>query len=95
MRCDARADALPTPAQLPDRALSDAMRAIYGLRNYTAFDWISARYLKGTLTLQGFVRTPQLKQQAEEAARKTRGHRRGRQSNRGAAVAPAATTTSG
>lgn len=61
------------PAQLPDRALTEAMRAVYGLRDYTAFDWISARYLKGTLTLEGFVRTPQLKRQAEEAARKTEG----------------------
>jgi hypothetical protein len=60
-------------AQLPDRALTEAMRAVYGLRDYTAFDWISARYLKGTLTLEGFVRTPQLKRQAEEAARKTEG----------------------
>jgi len=59
--------------QVPDRALTDAMRAIYGLHNYTAFDWISARYQKGTLTLEGFVRTAQLKQQAEEAARRTRG----------------------
>ncbi len=57
----------------PDRALVDAMRAIYGLRNYTAFDWISGHYQKGTLTLQGFVRTPQLKAQAEETARKTSG----------------------
>lgn len=60
-------------AQLPDRALTEAMRAVYGLRDYTAFDWISARYVKGTLTLEGFVRTPQLKRQAEEAARKTEG----------------------
>jgi hypothetical protein len=60
-------------AQLPDRALTEAMRAVYGLREYTAFDWISARYLKGTLTLEGFVRTPQLKRQAEETARKTEG----------------------
>ncbi len=60
-------------AQMPDRALTDAMRAIYSLRNYTAFDWISARYQKGVLTLEGFVRTPQLKQQAEATARKTRG----------------------
>jgi len=60
-------------AQLPDRALTEAMRAVYGLRDYTAFDWISARYLKSTLTLEGFVRTPQLKRQAEEAARKTEG----------------------
>jgi osmotically-inducible protein OsmY len=57
----------------PERPLVDAMRAIYGMRTYTAFDWISAQYQKGTLTLQGFVRTPQLKTQAEEAARKTRG----------------------
>ena len=57
----------------PDRPLVDAMRAIYGLRTYTAFDWISAQYQKGTLTLQGFVRTPQLKTQAEDTARKTRG----------------------
>jgi osmotically-inducible protein OsmY len=56
-----------------DRPLVDAMRAIYGLRTYTAFDWISAQYQKGTLTLQGFVRTPQLKAQAEQTARKTRG----------------------
>ena len=48
------------------------MRAIYGLRTYTAFDWISGQYQKGTLTLQGFVRTPQLKAQAEQAARKIR-----------------------
>lgn len=60
-------------AQLPDRALTEAMRAVYALRDYTAFDWISARYLKGTLTLEGFVRTPQLKRQAEEAARKNEG----------------------
>ena len=26
----------------PDRPLVDAMRAIYGLRTYTAFDWIGA-----------------------------------------------------
>jgi hypothetical protein len=57
----------------PDRPLVDAMRALYGLRTYTAFDWISAQYQKGTLTLQGFVRTPQLKTQAEDTARKTRG----------------------
>ena len=57
----------------PDRPLVDAMRAIYGQRTYTAFDWISAQYQKGTLTLQGFVRTPQLKTQAEAAARKTPG----------------------
>ena len=64
---------LPARAQLPDRALTEAMRAIYALRDYTAFDWISARYLKGTLTLEGFARTPRLKKQAEATARKTGG----------------------
>jgi hypothetical protein len=59
--------------QIPDRALVEALGSIYRLRNYTAFDWVSANYQKGTLTLQGFVRTPQLKQQAEAAARKTGG----------------------
>ncbi|MGH9175260.1 MAG: BON domain-containing protein [Vicinamibacterales bacterium] len=63
----------PVRAQVGDRALTDAMRAIYSLRSYTAFDWISARYQKGVLTLEGFVRTSQLKQEAEAAARKTRG----------------------
>ena len=62
----------PLDAQA-DRALVDAMRAVYGLRGYTAFDWISGQYQKGTLTLQGFVRTPQLKNEAEKTARKTRG----------------------
>lgn len=58
---------------MPPRALTDAMQNILALRNYTAFDWITARYLKGTLTLQGFVRTPQLKLEAEKAVRKTSG----------------------
>ena len=40
-------------AQVPERTLTDAMRAVYSLRNYTAFDWISARYLKSRLTLEG------------------------------------------
>lgn len=57
-------------AQVPDPALVQAMRNVYQLRSYTAFDWISGSYQKGTLTLQGMVRTGQLKQQAEEAARK-------------------------
>jgi hypothetical protein len=63
----------PALTAQPERPLVDAMRAIYGMRTYTAFDWISAQYQKGTLTLQGFVRTPQLKTQADEAVRKTRG----------------------
>ena len=67
--------ALPiaSPAQVPPRALSDAMRAIFGLRDYTAFDWISGRSLKGTLTLQGWVRAEQLKREAERVARGTGG----------------------
>ena len=65
--------AVSRSGQVPDRAVTDAMRAIYDLRNYTAFDWISARYLKGRLTLDGYVRTRQLKQQVEAVARKTPG----------------------
>ena len=56
---------LAAAAQVPPRALSDAMRAIFGLRDDTAFDWISGRYLKGTLTLQGWARVEQLKREAE------------------------------
>jgi osmotically-inducible protein OsmY len=59
--------------QQPDRAVTEAMANVYRLRSYTAFDWISARYLKGTLTLQGYARTPQLKQEATTAARKAAG----------------------
>jgi hypothetical protein len=64
---------LTAAAQPPPRALSDAMRAIFGLRDYTAFDWISGRYLKGTLTLDGWVRVEQLKREAEKIARGTAG----------------------
>jgi len=60
-------------AQAPDRALVEALGHVYRLRDYTAFDWISGQYERGTLTLQGFARTPRLKQSAEEAARKARG----------------------
>ncbi|MGQ0735178.1 MAG: BON domain-containing protein [Acidobacteriota bacterium] len=60
-------------AQAPPRALIEALGSIYRLRNYTAFDWIGAHYLRGTLTLQGFVRTPQLKADAAAAARKVGG----------------------
>src|SRR5262249_49203125 len=55
------------------RPLVEAMRNVYRLPSYTAFDWISARYLNGTLTLQGFARTERLKQQSQEAARKAAG----------------------
>jgi osmotically-inducible protein OsmY len=60
-------------AQVPDRALVEALRNIYQLRDYSAFDWIGGRYDRGTLTLQGMVRTPRLKEAAEAAARKTSG----------------------
>src|SRR5690606_36637812 len=60
-------------AQMPPRALVDALGAIYRLRDYTAFDWISGAYDRGTLTLAGLVQTPELKTQAEETARGVRG----------------------
>lgn len=63
----------PALAQQPDRALVETLRAIYQLRDYTAFDWISGSYERGTLTLQGMVRTNQLKDKAEELARKSAG----------------------
>lgn len=53
-------------AQTPDRALVEALRAIYQLSDYSAFDWITGSYQKGTLRLQGVVRTPQLKARAAE-----------------------------
>ena len=65
--------AAPIHSEQADRPLVEAMRNIYRLTSYSAFDWISARYLKGTITLQGFARTARLKQQAEEAARKAAG----------------------
>ena len=49
-----------THAKQPDRPLVEAMRNVYRLTDYSAFDWISARYLKGTITLQGFSRTTRL-----------------------------------
>lgn len=64
--------ALPSPgraAQNPDRAVTEALGRIYRLPTYSAFDWIAARYLRGTLTLEGFVRTKQLKDDAGRAAR--------------------------
>jgi osmotically-inducible protein OsmY len=49
------------------------MTRVYRLHDYTAFDWISGRYLKGTLTLEGFARTSGLRAEAERAARKAPG----------------------
>jgi len=60
-------------AQTPDRALVEALGSVYRLTDYTAFDWISGYYQRGVLTLQGFVRTPRLKQRAEDAVRKAQG----------------------
>jgi len=65
-------DAVPA-AQQGDRSLTEALTNIYRLNDYTAFDWITGRYDKGTLTLIGFVRTPNLKKRAEDAARKASG----------------------
>ena len=69
------AGAAPGAAQdrAPERILEDAFGRILGLRDYTAFDWITAHYNRGTMTLQGFTRTRQLKEQAEKAARQARG----------------------
>jgi hypothetical protein len=39
---------------------------VYRLTTDTAFDWITAHYLEGTLTLEGFSRTERLKQQETE-----------------------------
>jgi hypothetical protein len=39
-------------AQRPERALVEALGQVYQLRSYTAFDWISGAYNRGTLTLQ-------------------------------------------
>jgi osmotically-inducible protein OsmY len=60
-------------AQTADRALVEALSNIYRLRNYTAFDWIAGAYQRGVLTLQGFVRSPQVKDDAATAARRARG----------------------
>lgn len=60
-------------AQTADRALVEALGNVYRLRSYTAFDWIAARFDRGTLTLQGLVRSRQLRDDAEAAARKAAG----------------------
>lgn len=56
-----------------DRALSAALSRIHALDQYTAFDWITGTYGKGTLTLEGFVARPDLKGRAEEAAKQSSG----------------------
>jgi osmotically-inducible protein OsmY len=60
-------------AQQPPRQLVEALGAIYRMREFTAFDWIGGRYDRGTLTLEGFARTRNLKQRAEEAVRRVAG----------------------
>jgi hypothetical protein len=68
------AQAPPQPAPgPPPRALAQALQTIYRLDGYTVFDWISGRYDRGTLMLQGFVRSPSLKKAAEAAGRKVPG----------------------
>jgi osmotically-inducible protein OsmY len=62
-----------TVAQAPPRPLVDALGAIYRLHDFTVFDWIGGRYDRGTLTLEGFARTPTLKKLAEDNARKVSG----------------------
>jgi hypothetical protein len=49
------------------------MRNVSRVPSYTAFDWVNARYLKGTLTLEGFARSRRFKQDAEQAARRAAG----------------------
>ena len=60
-------------AQPPERALVEALGQVYRLRSYTAFDWVAGAYDRGTLILHGFVRTTELKDEAEAAARLPRG----------------------
>ncbi len=57
----------PTPldARQSNRALTAALSRIYALDRYTAFDWITGSYEKGTLTLDGFVARPDLKVRVE------------------------------
>jgi hypothetical protein len=65
--------AMEAAAQQPPRQLVEALGAIYRLPEFTAFDWIGGRYDRGTLTLEGLVRTANLKRRAEETARKVSG----------------------
>jgi hyperosmotically inducible periplasmic protein len=60
-------------AQRPDRALVEAVGRVYQLRSYTAFDWVSGAYDRGRLTLRGFVRSSQLREEAAAAARSAPG----------------------
>jgi osmotically-inducible protein OsmY len=60
-------------AATAQRVLQDALLRVFRLADYTAFDWIGANYNRGTLTLQGFARTPQLKRAAEAEVKKAAG----------------------
>lgn len=60
-------------AQAPPQPVFDALDRIARLDVFTVFDWISARYDRGTLTLSGFASRPALVEQALAAARATRG----------------------
>lgn len=63
----------PLAAQAPPRALTEALRAVYDMDRYTAFDWIGGRYDRGTLTLEGFASRADIKQQAEEVVKDVAG----------------------
>lgn len=65
--------AVSAAGQTPPRALVDALSNVYRLSDYTAFDWITGSYDRGTLTLVGFSRTAGLKKRAHDAARKASG----------------------
>ena len=64
---------LAAPQPAPERVLAEAMSNIYSAKEFTAFDWVSGRYDRGTLTLEGFARTAGLKQKAEAIARRSGG----------------------
>jgi hypothetical protein len=55
--------------QAPPRPLVEALGAIFGLPQYTAFDWVGGRYSRGTLTLEGFAARPGLREEAVRVAR--------------------------
>lgn len=67
---DAGLRAAAQPADWPAR---QALERISRLDSFTVFDWITARYDRGTLTLEGFATRPVLKARAEEEARRVAG----------------------
>jgi osmotically-inducible protein OsmY len=55
------------------RVTTELAERLARLEDYSAFDWITFRLEKGTLTLEGFASRPVLRRRAEEAARKSSG----------------------